>query len=159
MRELIQIVESSMVRPLFHGSRTRFKVGAILKPQREGYVAGSGLDAIQREAHHRLEAILERYRPTDAVPRHQAVFLCDNIQDIDNAGGYLDFVYTAEPLGPVTKCNLDWYSELYGLSFDEVDEDDAARLATHYWEAAPSPNATYEYLTTSARVIELVETN
>lgn len=145
--------------PLFHGSRTRFKIGTLLTPQSEGYVQGSGMDEMERDVHVKTERVMEKYRPANAVPRHKAVFMVSSPEDIDSAGGYIDFVYRVKPTGTVSKCNLDWYSELYNYLHDEADEKEVARLASNYWNAVPSSGALYEYLAVSAQITELAEVN
>lgn len=160
MRQFLQIVEEMVVPSLFHGSRTQFPEGTILTPQSEGYVVGTGLDHIERIAHQRTEAILDRYRPQGAVSRAAAVFMCDKIDDIDPAGGYVDYVYAVEPIGAVTRCNLHWYSELYSMALDdELAEETAKDIAMRYWSAAASENPLYEYLAPSARIVALIEVN
>jgi hypothetical protein len=143
-------------KTLYHGSQRQFPLGMILSPQSDGYVTGHGDD----NAHQLTEQYIEKYRPANAIKRIDAVFACDNIDDIDNAGGYLDYVYTVAPIGKITICNLHWYSELYSyLCDDDIDEDIIKTHAVNYWNATPTPNAVYEYLANYFKVLELVEEN
>lgn len=149
-----ELLESGQT--LYHGSRKRFKIGTILRPQRGGYVAGSGMDKIERAAHTKLEGYLDTFRPTGAVSRANAVFMCARPQDIDYAGGYDDYVYVVDPIGPVHRCNLHWYSQLFSYSFEDgVYPPECAEWAQNYWSAKPSKNALYEYLAASAKVVGL----
>jgi hypothetical protein len=156
VRELINIVENAQ-GVFYHGSRNELAIGTVLTARSEGYVNGSGMDDLEREAHFRTEEILEQHRPTGANSRKTAVFMVIDPDDIDYAGGYNDYVYVVEPLGPVTKCNLAWYSELYNHCFDEVKEAEAAELAKRYWAAEPKDDGDlYEFLTTKARITSAI---
>lgn len=160
MRDFIDIVESAG-STLYHGSRVEFDEGTILTPQADGYVTYP--DA---EAQHTLtERVLEDNRPQGCVSRFGAVFLIDNPELIDYAGGYTDFIYEVEPLGPVTRCNLAWYSELYSICEDAVlsesyssETPEMVEAALHYWNADPRDSSDlYEYLTDRARVIRIID--
>lgn len=169
MRTLIRLVEN-MLRPLYHGSRAEFPIGFVLQPQTDGYVTNDDAD----EQHHMLEKALERYRPSQCISRFRAVFLIGDPQDIDNAGGYDDNVYECEPLGPVTKCNLSWYSEAYAICEHEIlsqqeagqqgleyypdwEEAELKEYCENYWNGIPHGGGDlYEYLTPSARVTNSV---
>ena len=144
---------------LYHGSRTSFKPGDMLTAQNEGYVAGSGLDPIERAAHVKIEAFLERFKPPGAVSRIGAVFMCSDPEDIDYAGGYVDHIYVVKPQGPVTRCNLHWYSEINSYAFEDGDlPTECEELARRYWSATPSgPNDLYEFLTTSAIIVQEID--
>ena len=170
MRDLINLVEN-LLPTLYHGSRVEFAVGDTLSPQDDGYVTYSDAD----EQHHMLERAMEKYRPSHCVSRFKAVFLIADPEDIDNAGGYNDHVYECEPLGPVTKCNLHWYSEAYMLCEHEVlsaqeaadqgmdhyaeygEDPELKEYCLNYWNGVPSgPSDLYEYLTPGARVVKIV---
>lgn len=162
MRELMKLVES-MSPTLFHGTRKQFEVGDTLTPQEEGYAHGSHHDPIERKAHQFCEAVLERYRPRDATPRKEAVYMCDKPDDIDRAGGYEDHIYIVEPEGPVTRCNLYWYGTLEGfcMGFDDpndADEQDLRTMAKGYWGCLPNDldephRDLIEYLARAAKIV------
>lgn len=147
----------------FHGSQKNFDIGTILTPQKDGYVLGSDISDgdIEKDAHLSLERAIEQYRPTNAVPRAKAVFMVTHPDDIDYAGGYTDNIYEVVPLGPVSKANLHWYSELNAYLFDSenIDPDHVKKLALQYWNATPSKHALYEYMTPAARVIDIIESD
>lgn len=152
MRNFINLLES-LEKTYYHGSYKTFPVGFQLTPQSDGYVMGSGMDEIERAAHHMCEALIEQYRPAGAPKRTASVYLVTDPDEIDAAGGYSDNVYVVEPNGPVWKANLHWYSELYNVCFDDEPDEDAERLANNYWNALPSGNNTlYEYLCPSATI-------
>lgn len=137
MRKWIDLVEgkqglreSQVPDVLYHGSRKDFPVGFMLTPQTDGYIHATRED---NSAHVMLEDALERYRPAHCVPRENAVFMCEDIEMIDYAGGYNDFVYLVEPDQPVTCCNLAWYSALYSLCEHETFSAQEARAQGHDW--------------------------
>ncbi len=170
MRSFIKIVEN-ITPTLYHGSQSEFTIGTILTPQIDGYVTNDDAD----EQHHTLERAMEKYRPSHCVSRYKAVFLIADPDDIDNAGGYNDFVYECEPLSTVTRCNLHWYSLAYALCeheelsaqeakaqgldyYPDWEEPELKEYCLNYWNAVPHTlsDDLYEYLTTSARVIKIV---
>lgn len=163
MRKWIDLFEDSATK-LYHGSRKSFPLGFTLLPQSDGYIHAER----DNPAHAMLEGLLEKYRPDDCIPRDKAVFLVDDPDMIDNAGGYSDYLYTVDPVGPVTKCNLAWYSALYLLCehealsaaeakamgrewYPEWEEPEMREHALNYWKAAPhGSDDLAEYLCTSA---------
>lgn len=157
MRNFIDLIESAQV-VLYHGSRKKFRTGTVLIPQKTGYVSGSKMDVIERDAHFRIESILEKYRPPNAIPRKDAVFMVTDPEEIDYAGGYNDNIYIVEPLGPITRCNMAWYTELYSYCWDEeIDETLVAGFAQHYWSGYPKGDSDlYEFLTSKAKIISIV---
>ena len=133
----------------YHGSYTKLKPGTILRPNPE----------YEKDWNHTdFYSILEFYRPKNKLSHKNAVFMCDNLDDIDNAGGATQFIYEIEPLGPVEKHDLNWSSEISMLA--EEPEKNARKIKTaamHYWMGEPHPNEqVWEYLTTYARVVALV---
>jgi hypothetical protein len=131
---------------LFHGSRREFPVGFILSPQSDGYV--------QDPETKRTEEIVERYRPTGKIARHKAVFLVDDPDLIDSAGGYTDFIYTVEPIGRVERSDLSWYSDIE--IYLDTDESEQQRLAENYWSGMPyneGDHSLFEYRVKSAKIV------
>jgi hypothetical protein len=168
LRRWIRLLESE--QQFFHGSKRCFKVGTILKPQRGGYAFGSGYPATEKRVRMWCENYLEAGRPSSAVPRKSAVFMVDNPALIEEVGGYSDHVYTVKPIGPVTRCNLYWYSEMEGYCFhlfhdgnhpERADEYDIRRFAKGYWTAAPNDigepsRDSFEFLAGSAEVAAIL---
>lgn len=138
----------------YHGSRTPLPQGTRLTARADGYVAGSQMDKVERTAHNRCEALIEKYRPEGAPSRSQAVFLVTDPDHIDYAGGYVDHIYEVSPATTPWRANLAWYSDLYLLcEDDEVDEQEAEKLARNYWAALNKGKGDlFEYLVTSAVV-------
>lgn len=159
MREFMRIVEGVSPKVFYHGSHKKFRPGTILRPLKTGYVHGTGFDKNEKPTHLRIEQFLESRRPENCVSRSQAVFVVDNLDDVYNAGGNDDYRYEVEPIGPVTRCNLHWYSEL-GNGFSEMDNQMIEMLAYAYWHATPSNKPSqdlYEYLVGSAKIIREIK--
>ena len=134
-------------RKYYHGSSIHLPVGAILKAR----------DEYEAEWQHTdFYNILEHYRPANQLSHKQSVFMCDNSDDIDSAGGGTDWMFTLKPLGLVQKHDLNWSSEISclisdGFAPNSEEIEDAARK---YWAGIPHHNESlWEYLTPSALII------
>lgn len=130
----------------FHGSYIQLPVGTVLKP-RDAYEADWG--------HTDFYQLLERYRPKDKLAHKQSIFMCDNPNDIDAAGGGTDWMFTLEPLGPVQRHDLNWGSEISSLISDgyAADSPEVIEAAKNYWDGVPHHNESlWEYLTPSALI-------
>ena len=161
------LFETDQVVPtLYHGSRRRFRVGTILRAQRYGYAHGSGYPAFEKRVRKMCEDFLEEFRPANAIPRRSALFMVDDPSIIDAVGGYEDYVYEVQPIGPVTRCNLYWYSDLEGYCMGLEGRPEHAHMgqvmdmAKGYWRASTNDidapvRDQMEYLAQSARVIAL----
>jgi hypothetical protein len=136
----------------YHGSGKKLPIGTILRPD-PNYVQNWGGNTFYQ--------ILEKYRPPNMISHRQAVFMCDNLEDLDLAGASDRFIYKVQPLGIVQKHDLNWSSEIDVLtSDDDVDEETLKKAAMHYWRGDPHYNeSVWEYLTPYAVVVDLVEEN
>ena len=158
MRKLIDIVEVRTEK-YYHGSNDKLPVGTILNGRGAEYEAhwmGSG-----------FYEILEKYRPPNMLSHKDAVFMCDNPDDIDVAGGGTEWLFTLLPLGKVERHDLNWSSEIDGLvSMTDDDEDDFDTLednekrireaAVNYWNGVPHHSeSVWEYLTPSAKILKV----
>ena len=139
-----------IARRLFHGSQWQFPVGFVLKPQPGGYANLPDEDIAE------VENIIEQYRPSGKISRKDAVFMVDDPELIDAAGGYDDFIYTVEPIGRVEVSDLKWYSEL-SVYWIDMDDAEKRRLAEGYWSGEPSPgkHSLFEYRARSARILDV----
>jgi hypothetical protein len=102
-------------------------------------------------------AALEKYRP---LSHKNAVFMVDNDDDIDLAGGGTEFVFKVIPHGKVTKHDMNWSSEISSLIGDghSLESKEVKLSATNYWAGIPHPNENvWEYLAASAEIIEVYE--
>ena len=129
---------------LYHGSMSEFPIGFELLPQEDGYVhdEGSKID----------EDFLEKFRPSDKLSRFKSVYLIDDIDLIEDAGGYEDFIYEVSYDYISEKSDLAWYSE---MSMAE-DMDRKEECAKNYWSGIIFEELDYslfEYRVPSAKII------
>lgn len=146
----------------FHYTAQEFSPGDRLEPQEDGYT--------QWEESRALEAVLERYRPADKLPRSQSVFLFKGpVTNSESYGAdcttYLCAV--ASPNNPEDeRSDLSWLKEL-DQGFDDVTilEEDFTEaelrfFAEGYWSGTARPDAVpvYEYRVPYADVKLCLET-
>jgi hypothetical protein len=134
---------------LYHGSRKRLKLGTVLRPQEGGYASLPDEDIAP------VEDILEQHRPEGKIPRRDSVFMVDDPEKVDQAGGYGDQVYVVEPIGAVEASHLGWYGEL-SVWWMDMPEDERRTLAEGYWSGDPfpeRPRSVYEYRARAAKVV------
>lgn len=149
-----ELTENSIA--YYHGSRHKYPIDFILTPQPDGYVMTVG----DEDGVENIEHIIEKNRPDSMLPRFDSVFMVDNPDDIDSAGGYIDYIYIVEPLGGVEKNNMGWYSQISGFEDTEEGIRQESFLAQQYWSGDNSPDGgLWEYRSPKARVIRLVEDN
>jgi hypothetical protein len=144
-------------KEFYHGSAIGLPAGTILEPRKDGYVKSDDTYGIAA-----TEAILERNRPTHCIPRHDSVFMADDIDNIEWMGGQTDFILRVEPVGRVESNSLGWYEALELYTWNDDGDPMANWLAQGYWSGEMMPDARYnlvEYRAESAVVVSLVETN
>lgn len=147
IREMMLMIETHQ-RQYFHGSANELPVGTILHPRGDDYEAewkgASFYDA------------LERYRPEHMLAHKDAVFMVDNEDDIDLAGGATDWMFRVEPMGVIERHDLNWSSEVSVLVSENASEEEIAEAAHNYWQGVPHPNeSVWEYLTPAAKIISV----
>lgn len=136
----------------YHGSMNHLPVGTVLKPR--------GTDYEQDWAHTDFYRALEKYRPGHMLSHKDAVFMVADPDDVDLAGGGTEWLMTVKPLGPVSKHDVNWSSEISGLMDDGEDLDSEAvrSAAENYWRGVPHPNeSVWEYLTPAAEILSVEE--
>jgi len=125
----------------FHGSVVDMTVGTILVA---GDLHNEGMDELYR--------ILEKYRSNNKLPHSDSLFMCDKEGDLDFEGS--EYLFTVEALGPVTKHDRNWLSEVSKLHGERSDERKIKKAAENYWSGIPYRNvSTWEYITPEARVL------
>jgi hypothetical protein len=105
-------------------------------------------------------AVLEYYRPKNMLSHKESVFMVDNDDDLDLAGGGTDWVFTVVPMGIVQKHDLNWSSEISMLISDghDINDENVKKSALNYWNGVPHPNeSVWEYLTTKAKIVKVDE--
>lgn len=140
-----------MKKQLFHGSYKSFPIGFRLLPQNDGYTS---YEEVQE-----IEQLFEQYRPEHKTPRKQSVFLTDDINNIDGAGGYTDYIYVVNPESTPEASDLAWYSEAGSIYSDEqCVSDRLIEAIENYWNGTsyhtPS-QSNFEYRCKSATILSI----
>ena len=131
----------------YHGSMDELPVGTVLTPRDNYEDNWSGTD---------FYAALEHYRPNHMLAHKQSVFMCDNADDVDLAGGGTEWLFTVEPQGKVERHDINWGSEISMLIGDgyDVNTPEVKHAATNYWNGIPhTDEQVWEYLTPAAKII------
>ena len=147
----MRINEIDTAREFYHGSMTELPVGTVLTA-RDEYEQDWGNADFYRA--------LEFYRPADKLAHKDAVFMCDNPDDVDLAGGGTDWLFTVIPQGRVERHDLNWGSEVSMLISDgyTIDSTEVKHAAENYWAGVPhTDEQVWEYLTPSAKIIAVEE--
>jgi hypothetical protein len=134
----------------YHGSNDHLHVGTILQ----------GRPGLYEEnwSHNDFYAPLERWRPENFLAHRDAVFMVGTLEDVDLAGGGGIWIFEIDPLGPVSRHDLNWSSEVSCLIGDGHDSESPAvrEAALNYWNGVPHPNeSVWEYICAEARIIRV----
>jgi hypothetical protein len=136
---------------MYHGSCKKFDVGFQLLPQNK-YTSNDNSKA--------LEDVFESVKPSHCISRKKAVFLSDDIDLIDAAGGYIDIIYKVDTID-YEKSDLAWYTK--AQEFIEGGQLELAKkCAEKYWNGVPfydSEQSCMEYRAETATITEIVEVN
>ena len=138
-----------MDKKFYHGSNIKLPVGTVLTARDDYESNWSDTD---------FYPILEKYRPQDQLGHSQAVFMCDNEDDIDSAGGGTEWLFTVVPQGIIQRHDLNWGSEISCLISDGYDPQggEVKQAAENYWAGTPHHNESlWEYLTPAAKIIKV----
>lgn len=138
-------------REFYHGSMDYLPVGTILTPRNNYEQNWQNTDFYKP---------IEFYRPANMLSHKQSVFMCDNPDDIDIAGGGTEWLFTVEPLGPIQKHDLNWSSEISMLISEghKTNSPEVKQAAENYWNGTPHYNENvWEYLTPKAKIISVEE--
>ena len=133
----------------YHGSTNHLPVGTILTGRKSHYHAEWSPTGFYE--------ILERYRPSSMLAHQDAVFMCDNPDDIDAAGGGTDWVFHLRPLSTIERHDMNWSSQISCALDDQEQEENLQRYAQSYWAGIPFDNgeSLWEYLTSKAEIIQV----
>lgn len=150
---LQKLMESQDHTPkrFYHGSMVELPVGTILKPNINYEEDWSNTD---------FYSVLEKYRPKEMLSHKNTIFMCENDEDVDLAGGGTEYLFIVEPLGKIERHDLNWSSEISMLMSDGLDVNNPKVIdaATNYWNGTPHYNEqVWEYLTPFAKIISVEE--
>lgn len=140
-----------ITKRFYHGSMERLEIGTILTPRSNYEQNWSNTD---------FYAALEKYRPINMLGHKNSVFMCDNSDDIDLAGGGTEWLFTVIPLGKIERHDLNWGSEISCLVSDghSIDSEEVKNAAINYWNGTPHHDENvWEYLTPSAKIVKVEE--
>lgn len=132
----------------WHASFDALPVGTVLLPRRD-YEARWSWNSVGR--------ILEDLRPPASLAHRDAVFMCDDPQECDNAGAYCEWLFEVMPAGDQQRHDMDWATTIDSMVSDGWPCDDAriVELARHYWSGEASDMPTWEYLARAATVVSV----
>jgi hypothetical protein len=133
----------------YHGSDKELPVGTVLTGRQDEYESAWG--------HQDWYKILEAHRPPHMLSHKESVFMCDNPDDLDAAGGGTEYMFELQPIGRVEKHDMNWTNEISMLVEDPVEnEEKIIEAANNYWNGIPHVNESlWEYLTPSAKILKV----
>jgi hypothetical protein len=134
----------------YHGSNNSLPVGTILTPRGDSYH--------EDYKNSDFYMALEYYRPNDKLAHKNAVFMVANEDDIDLAGGGTEYMFTVEPIGKISKHDMNWSSEISSLMSDgyDIESDEVKNAVTKYWNGVPHHDENvWEYLAPKAKIIKV----
>lgn len=141
-----------MNKKFYHGSIKNIKNETILSNDN---IEEKYTDSINVKS---IEELFEKYKPKDKISRKTAIFLADNIYDIDNLGGYTDFIYEVETTDIVEKSDLSWYTKVSILLDEEpIKNKKIKQYINNYWNGSPSENPCYEYRCKKVKIINEID--
>lgn len=93
------------------------------------------------------------------LAHNESVFMTDNDEDLDAAGGGTDWVFTLLPASRIERHDMSWGSEISMIPMIPMIFSDPRFIesATNYWNGTPSYDPLWEYLTPSAKILTVEE--
>lgn len=133
----------------YHGSIKSLNIGTVLVPNPTGYTHQKEVSA--------LETLFEENKPEHIlVDRLNCVFLTDNIEDIDNLGGFTDFIFEIDVQDNIVeKSDLSWYTKAF-LQLEEGDLEGAKQSALNYWNGDIFEGV-FEYRVKSCTIVDIID--
>jgi len=136
----------------YHGSMDYLQPGTVLTPRPNYEDRWGGTD---------FYTALEKHRPSDKLAHKDAVFMCQNENDVDLAGGGTEYLFTVVPSTTQEKHDMNWSSEISMLISDghSIDSDVVKNAAKKYWNGEPhhSGESVWEFLTPTATIVDVEE--
>lgn len=137
--------------PFYHGSYEDFAIGMRL--------SGRGQDYHDEWMLLSYYEALHMHRPADCLAHSQAVFFCDNIQDIDNCGGATEMVVLVRPVGAVSRHDMNWGARIDHLLGERkpIDHPEVRAACLSYWRGEATASPVWEYIAPEAVVLATAE--
>lgn len=171
----MKLFELAPPKTLYHGSPQQLKIGKVYRVRHWKSTDQGGMD-------QKVETILEKHRPKNAIPRNKAFYMVDKFttKAMDMFGGRTDYVYTVTPVGRIERHDLQWANDLDSVvgrpgKFNDKDRLSYSfhmppilksevpatikKLAENYWSGDKYPYkdwSLWEYLSPSFKVLKLV---
>jgi hypothetical protein len=139
----------------YHGSFEDLSIGLILKSSKdEGFTS-------EYEEAGLIEAIFERFKPSEMISRTTAVYICSTPEMIDNVGGYTDNIFEVKPSSQVEKSDLSWYTLVASRLCDNFDSNskvpkDVTKMVENYWNGVEREGA-WEFRCNSAKIVRNID--
>ena len=156
-----KLVKEALSIEYFHGSYDELPNGTILTPDKGNFMGTFSEN--EMDSHFKVE----QFRPSNFLSRNNAIYLTQNIDDIDLAGGATDHIYLVEPMGKTEPHDVNWLSEIDLIMSDAWDEgtqedeetiEKVKNAALNYWNGVPHYNeSVWEFLVPSATIIREIE--
>lgn len=141
--------------PFYHGSYRDFPMGYTLR--------GRG------QAYHDEWCVLPCYeamhlhRPEGILAHQDAVFMCDNPDDVEICGGATERLILLEPIGNVSRHDMNWGNHIALMLEDgrPLTDADVTAACLAYWQGEPfeAGDPAWEYLAAEAKVIACCDYN
>lgn len=157
---IYRLSSTSSGKVFYHGSYHKLPNGTVLNPDKGNFMGTFTQD--EMDSHFKLE----EFRPSKFISRDRAVYMCDNVDDLDNSGAATKHIYEVRPIGKVERHDLNWMSEIdlimdeawtNGQQEDEETIEKVKQAALNYWNGVPHINeSVWEYLASSARIMREV---
>jgi len=151
-------------KELYHGSDEKLSIGTVL--------TGRGEEYEQQWSKTDWYKPLEYYRPTNMIAHKDAVFMVDDKDDIDAAGGGTEYIFTMKPTSEIQRHDVNWstYISLWlSEPKNKIREEQIKLAANNYWNGIPwklpkdaifdlqDTVCFWEYLTKSAIIVNVEE--
>lgn len=135
---------------LYHGSHKFIKKGSTLRAS----------ENLKTEINDEVEEIFENLKPKNKISRHEAVYGCEKIEDIDYCGGYTDIVYEINA-DEAEISDLAWLTEAK-IAYENNDLYKVRDCAKKYWDGVvfyEKEKSCIEYRIKKAQIVKIIEIN
>lgn len=173
----MRLLEITIPKILYHGSPQPLKIG-------KAYRARHWKSADQGGVSAKIESILEKHRPANAIARNKTFYMVDNftVDAMDLSGGNTSYVYAIQPVGRVERHDVQWINDIdsimkkddaffadrklptsYSWHMQPIYKSEIPKtinmLAKNYWDGTQYPYkdwTLWEYLSPSFKVLKLI---
>lgn len=131
-----------------HASYDDLAVGTILRAQQSYEETWGECDFYKK---------LEKHRPKEMLAQRDSVFLTKSVSALDECGAHESGnMFFVKAQGNVSRHDTNWSSEIAELMAENPKENtlSIARAAKKYWHGIPSETPSWEYKTTSAKIVK-----